>query len=110
VARVFAGPDIVFVSVPGADDVRILGVVLQGPHRAVARHRLDDALENTALAYRTAAMGAFVVPGMKLAVDQENSDLGLAASDQKAAALSQFVEPAGMILRHEAPRLPSCRR
>ena len=89
--------------------MRILGVVLQGPHRAVARHRLDDALENTALAYRAAAMGAFVVPGMKLAVDQENSDLGLAASDQKAAALSQFVEPAGMILRHEARRLPSCR-
>src|SRR5579863_6911097 len=109
--RVLPGFDIVFIAVPRTDDMRVLGMVLQRSHCAVALHRLDDTLHDPALTHRTAAMSTFIVPGVELAIDQENSDLGLAAFEQQAAGLLEVVEAAGAILGHESSRMEvNCRR
>src|ERR1051326_1772757 len=96
-----AGLDVVFVAVPGADDVGVLAVILERAHRAVGRRRLHDALHDPALAHRSAAVSAFVVPSVKFAVDHEDSDLGVAAFEQEAAALPKLFDPAGAIFAHE---------
>src|SRR5437660_7211037 len=77
VALMPAGLDAVFIPVPRADDVFFGRTEAEHPHAAVGCDRFLDARENPSLAHRTAPMGAVIVPGIELAVDLEDADLGV---------------------------------
>jgi len=78
----------------------VLGLILKHPHRAVRPYRLHDALHDPALTHGSTAMGARIVPSVKLAIDHKNPDLGVAAFEQETAALLELIDPAGTILGH----------
>src|SRR5262249_53933428 len=73
-ARMTAGSQIEFPAVPGADDVLVLGVMLEHASLAVLVHRFADQVVNPSLAHRSAAMGTLIVPGDQFAIDVEDPD------------------------------------
>jgi hypothetical protein len=100
VTGVLAGLDVVFIAVPGTNDVRVVSVVLKHPHRTVCFYRLHNAFHDPALTHRSAAMSALIVPGMKLTIDHENPNLGVATFEQQAPALFELIDPAGTVFGH----------
>jgi hypothetical protein len=64
--------DVELVSMPRANDVHLLSMIFQRPHRSVIIDRLNDALKNATLTHGTATVGALVVPSVKIAIDQKN--------------------------------------
>src|SRR5258708_24331338 len=72
-ARMTAGPQVELPAVPWADDVLALRVVLQHSGFAVFIHRLADLAVDAALADRSAAIGALIVPRNELAIDVEDA-------------------------------------
>jgi hypothetical protein len=87
VTWVLTSLEVELVSMPRANNVYLLGMVFQRPHRAVIIDRLNDAIKNTTLTHGTATVGALVVPSVKIAIDQKNADFGIAAPKHKAAAI-----------------------
>jgi hypothetical protein len=93
-ARMTAGPQIELPAVPRADDVLALRVVLlQHSGLAIFVHRLADLMVDTALAHRSAAMGALIVPGHQLALDIEDADFGAIAGNHPPLALRELADP-----------------
>src|SRR5690606_1114796 len=91
---VHAGPDVVLVAVPGADDVQRAGLVTKRADRAVLGHGLFDATVEPALADRTPAVSAVVVPGIEFTIDAEDADLDIAVGDNLPVALAEVFDAA----------------
>src|SRR5712671_6641136 len=91
--RMAAGPQIELPAVPWADDVLALRVVLQHSGFAVFIHRLADLAVDAALADRSAAMGALIVPRNELAIDVEDADFGAVAGNHPPLSLGQLADP-----------------
>ena len=89
-ARLAAGAQVELPAVPGADDIPVDGVVLQGARLAACVHRLAHPAKDAALTDRPAAMGALIVPGDEFAIDVEDADFGAVAGNDPAVAVDVF--------------------
>src|SRR5882724_10078844 len=90
-ARMAAGLQAEFVTVPGTHDVGLVLVELQHPRALLTIERLDDPLVDAPLADRALPMGALIVPGDELAIDLEHADLDAVAGHHLAAAFAELV-------------------
>src|SRR5579862_4734405 len=74
VGRAFAGRQLVFPAVPGADDVRLVIVVGLAEERFIGAEQVDDLVADDALAGRPALVGAMIAVGVEgpgVAVDAD---------------------------------------
>src|SRR5882724_9126731 len=94
--------DAEFVAVPRTNDVAFGFVILLRPRGLVARDRLEHALHDAALADRTGAMRASVMPGVEFAADLEDADFRISAHHHLAIAVGIVVDVASHILGHPA--------
>jgi hypothetical protein len=87
-------PNIVFKSVPRADNVRMR--FIEG--KAVALAALVDYLRDTrnhlALTDRTALVRAHIFPGVETAIDAKNADGPIANIDNQASAFGNAIASA----------------
>src|SRR5215472_8662269 len=81
VGRAFAGGELVFPAVPGADDVRLVLVVGLAEERFVGAEQVDDLVADDALAGRPALMGALIAVGVEGAGMPVDADLGAVLAD-----------------------------
>src|SRR5580658_9018364 len=72
--RMHSGLDVVFESVPRADDVEARLVESEATAFAARLDHFGDARNDFALADGPALMRAGIFPGIELAIDAENSD------------------------------------
>src|ERR1700732_61363 len=87
VRRAFAGHDVVFVAVPGADEMRLgLGEPLPVPGAVGPQHVLD-LVHDDALARRAALMDAQVLVGVEAALPVEHADLDPVVGDDAPVAV-----------------------
>ena len=89
VAHALAGLEIVFVAVPRADEMHLVGerLALVG---AILGDQIDDLVDQDSFAGRTAGMDAVIAVGVIGAAVVKNADLVLAGGHDAPVALGQF--------------------
>jgi hypothetical protein len=80
-AGMAAGAQVKLPAVPRADNIFVVGIVLERARLAVGVNRLAHAVKDAALADRPAAMGALIVPCDQLTIDVEDADLDAVAGN-----------------------------
>lgn len=84
----------VFEAVPGTHDVRVVLVEAEAEAIAAVIEALDDAVDQTSLAHRTALMRACVLVGVNRTPEPEEAYLKvLSDSDNVAATLGNVGAP-----------------
>src|SRR5262245_24862935 len=87
VGRAFAGLELVFPAMPGADDVRLVLVVFLRHERLVRRIDVDDLAPDDALAGRAALVQAMIAVGVEGAGVAVDPDFDLALADDADIAV-----------------------
>src|SRR5215211_1596774 len=106
VADELAGPEVVFVAVPGTHEVH-LAVGEVEPARGLVRHDPLFHLGNDqAFAGGPALMQADIAVGIELAVVPEHADLAISGEDDAALAIVDFRSLTDKLLGHSSPTLP----
>src|SRR5262249_39020274 len=95
-----AGLDAVFVAVPRTDDIELGVVIGLRANRAVFRDRLEHSFHDAALADRSGAMRATIMPGVKLAIEPEDANFELAADNNLAIAVDIVRDFSSIVFGH----------
>ena len=85
-----SGPEIVFKSVPGTDDVNRFFGELQALTGLILSQNLFDLPQDLTLANRTTPMGTLVLVGMKVPIDFENADFQLPLNNDLTILFLEF--------------------
>src|ERR1700742_3410934 len=101
VADTGAGFEIVFVAMPGADEMHILAEALAVPGAIGAEHVLD-LVHHHAFAGRAALMQAQVFIGIKLAFPMEHADLAAVVAHDAAFAVGKPRDLVDKDFRHSS--------
>src|ERR1700761_3078307 len=95
-----AGLDAVFVAVPRTNDIDLGVVIGLRTYRAIFGDRLEHPLHDAALADRSGAMRATIMPGVEFAIEPEDSDFEVAADDDLAVAVDIIRDFSGVVFGH----------
>src|SRR5262245_17495371 len=109
IAGAFAGLDVVFVAVPGADEVRLVGgELLAEPDLMGAEHVLDLG-HDYALAAGAALVQTEILISVELALPVEHADLAAVVKYDAAVAFGKVLDLLDKHFRHRRLVLPAFR-
>src|SRR3954447_1948636 len=113
VACAFARFDVVFVAVPGADEVRLVGGELLPEPSLVRPQHVLDLVHDHAFAAGAALVQAQIVIGVELALPVEHPDLAAVMKHDAAVAFGKVLDLLDEHFRHFCfilPGAPRCQR